>query len=127
MPLVKVFYRAGKSEEYCRAVAGAIHEALVAEAGVPQDDRFQVFLELAPANLVAHPSYAGVSRSEELLVVEITLNAGRSVEVKKSLYRAIARNLKGTVNLRPDDVLICLVEVQRENWSFGHGKATYAD
>ncbi len=126
MPIVKVYLRRGKSPEYIRSVGDAIHEALVAHANVPQDDRFQVFLQLEADLLIAHPSYGGVNRSDDLVIIEITLNAGRSVEIKKNLYAAITSRLHSAVDVRPDDVLISLIEVTKENWSFGGGRATYA-
>lgn len=126
MPLVKIHLRRGKSFDYRRAVADAVHEALVAHANVPVDDRFQLILEHDADAMIAHPSYGGVSRSQDLIIIEITLNAGRSVDIKKSLYGDIAARLQRSVDVRPDDVLIHLVEVAKENWSFGGGKATYA-
>jgi phenylpyruvate tautomerase PptA (4-oxalocrotonate tautomerase family) len=126
MPFVKLYLRKGKSPEYLRSVADAVHEALVAQANVPRDDRFQVIQQLDEAALIAHPSYGGVNRSKDLVIVEITLNAGRTVEIKKSLYADIARRMQEAADVRPDDVLIVLVEVTKENWSFGGGRATYA-
>lgn len=125
MPLVKIHMRRGKSREYVRSVADAVHEALVAEAGVPRDDRFQLICEYDAESFIAHPSYAGVSRSNDLLIIEITLNAGRPLDVKKALYADIARRLGVEALVRPDDVLVNLVEVARENWSFGKGLCTY--
>lgn len=126
MPLVKIFLREGKNENYIRAVSDEIHSALVSEAGVPDDDRFHIISQLRQSLLIAHPSYAGMNRSADLVIIEITLNAGRTVEVKKDLYARISRNLSRNPGLRPDDVLISLIEVSRENWSFGKGLATYA-
>jgi phenylpyruvate tautomerase PptA (4-oxalocrotonate tautomerase family) len=126
MPLVKLYLRRGKSHEFKRMAADAVHEALVAQANVPADDRFQIIHELDEASLIAHPSYGGVSRSENLVIVEVTLNAGRTIEVKTSLYADIAARLNRALDVRPDDVLISLVEVTKENWSFGGGRATYA-
>ncbi len=108
-----------------RAIGDGVHEALVAQANVPADDRFQVLNRLDRDQIVSHPSYGGVSRSEDVVFIEITLNAGRTVEIKKNLYADIARRLE-TAGVRPDDVLISLVEVTKENWSFGGGRATYA-
>ena len=51
--------------------------------------------------------------------------AGRTVEVKKNLYADIALRLEG-LGVRPDDVMVSLIEVTKENWSFGGGRATYA-
>ena len=126
MPLVRVTLRKGKSSEFIRAAGEAIHDALVATANVPADDRFQVFDEVESDRLFAHPSYGAVERSENLIIIEITLNAGRTVEIKKALYAEIAARLGRAVDVRPDDVLISLVEVTKENWSFGKGLATYA-
>jgi phenylpyruvate tautomerase PptA (4-oxalocrotonate tautomerase family) len=66
-----------------------------------------------------------VARSDDSVIVEITLNAGRSVEIKKKLYADIAARLE-SAGVRPDDVVISLIEVTKENWSFGGGRATYA-
>ena len=126
MPLVKIYLRKGKSREYLRSVSDAVHQALVSTANVPPDDRFHIIEPMESDMLIAHPGYGGVNRSADLIIVEITLNAGRTVEVKKALYAAIASRLGAAVDLRADDVLISLVEVAKENWSFGGGKATYA-
>lgn len=126
MPFVKLYLRKGKSPEYVRSVADAVHEALVAQANVPRDDRFQVIQELDDDALIAHPSYGGVNRSKDLIIIEITFNLGRTVEIKKNLYADIAKRLQDGADVRPDDVMISLIEVVKENWSFGGGRATYA-
>ena len=125
MPLVRITLRKGRTPEFLRDASNAIHDALVATANVPADDRFHIIEEVPADHLIAHPSYGGVSRTEGLVVVQITLNAGRTVEVKRALYADIARRLQETVDVRPDDVLVSLVEVTKENWSFGGGRATY--
>jgi 4-oxalocrotonate tautomerase len=126
MPLVRITLRKGNSPEFLRDAANAVHEALVAQANVPADDRFQIIDEVAHDNLIAHPTYAGMGRSEHVIFIEITLNAGRTVEVKRALYADIAKRLQDALDVRPDDVLVNLVEVTKENWSFGRGLATYA-
>ena len=126
MPFVKLYLRKGKSAEYLRSISDAVHEALVSQANVPRDDRFHVIQELDDDALIAHPSYGGVNRSKDLIIIEITLNAGRTVEIKKNLYADIARRLEEAADVRPDDVMVSLIEVAKENWSFGGGRATYA-
>ncbi len=126
MPLVKIHLRRGKPAEYKRSIADAVHEALVAQANVPSDDRFQLLLEYDDASVIVHPTYGGVSRGADVVIIEITLNAGRSIEVKKKLYADIAARLERDADVRLDDVVINLVEVTKENWSFGGGRATYA-
>jgi 4-oxalocrotonate tautomerase len=125
MPLVKIHLRQGKSPEYIRAVADSIHAAIVAQANVPEDDRFQLIREYPAEEIIAHPSYAGASRSADLIIIEITLNLGRTLEIKRNLCADVAARLEKDPGVRPDDVLINLVEVPKENWSFGGGKLTY--
>jgi len=125
MPLVKLWLRRGKSPEFLRTSSDCVHEALVAQANVPADDRFHIIQELQDEALIAHPTYGGVNRSADLLVIEITLNQGRTLEIKKALYADIVARLGRALDVRPDDVLISLVEVTKENWSFGNGLATY--
>lgn len=125
MPLVEITLRKGKPPEYIRDLSAAVHEALVKEANVPPDDRFHVIHQVDHDALIAHPAYGGVNRSDDLIIIRITLNSGRALEIKKSLYADIVVRLSEAVDVRPDDVLICLVEVAKENWSFGKGLATY--
>ena len=125
MPLVRITLARGTSAAYRRALADGVHRALVEKAGVPADDRFQVIEEVEPENLVADPRYLGHERTPAVVFVEVVLNAGRSVEVKRALYAALAENLAKDPGLRPDDLLVSLVEVARENWSFGGGRMSY--
>jgi 4-oxalocrotonate tautomerase len=59
-------------------------------------------------------------------VIQITLNEGRDVAKKKAFYKAVADGLHERLKLRREDVFINLVEVKKENWSFGNGEAQYA-
>lgn len=103
-----------------------VYDALVNVAGAPDNDKFMVISEHGPGSLVMDPNYV-VARSERALIIQITLNAGRTIEVKKNLYRAIADGLHESIGLPTEDVFINLVEVPKENWSFGRGQAQYAD
>ncbi len=123
--MVKIYVRKNRTDDELRTIGDGVHEALVATASVPAGDRFQILNRLDRDHIVADPSYGGVSRSEDIVIVEITLNAGRTVEIKKALYAAITSRLE-RVGVRPDDVLVSLIEVSKENWSFGGGRATYA-
>ena len=73
------------------------------------------------------PAYPGIERSEEAILVQITISAGRTVEMKKALFARIAERLAASPGLRKEDVFVSLVEVAKENWSFGNGIAQYAD
>ncbi|HYV64796.1 MAG TPA: tautomerase family protein [Myxococcales bacterium] len=127
MPLVRIALRAGKSESYRRAVADSVHRAMVETISVPAKDRFQIVTEHGPSDLIYDPSYLDISRSDDVVLVQITLNSGRSVEMKKALFGRIASLLSDNPGVRREDVLVSLVEVAKENWSFGNGVAQYAD
>jgi phenylpyruvate tautomerase PptA (4-oxalocrotonate tautomerase family) len=126
MPLVRVSLRKGKSPAYRRAVGEAVHRAMVEAIGVPPLDRFQVITEHAPGDLVYDPSYLGIERTDAVVFVQITLNAGRTTDQKRALYARMTELLAKDPGIRPQDVLINLVEVPKENWSFGNGEAQYA-
>ena len=126
MPLVRISLVKGKPEAYRRKVGDAIHRALVETLGVPPLDRFQILTEHAPGDIVYDSKYLGIARTGDLLIVLITLSIGRTLAQKRALYRRIAANLAAAVYLRPQDAWINLVEVAKENWSFGNGEASYA-
>lgn len=126
MPLVRISLREGKSADYRRAIGDAVHRAMVETINVPAADRFQVVNEYSQDDLIYDPGYLNIDRSDDVVFVQITLNSGRTIEQKKALYARIAELLTENPGLRPQDVLINLVEVGRENWSFGNGEAQYA-
>jgi phenylpyruvate tautomerase PptA (4-oxalocrotonate tautomerase family) len=126
MPLVRIDLRKGKPVAYRAAIGDAVHRAMVETIKVPPDDRFQLITEHPPEEHVYDPSYLGVARTDDLVFVQITLNAGRTVEMKKALYARIADLLAAAPGVRREDVMVSLVEVPKENWSFGNGLAQYA-
>jgi len=126
MPLVRIALRKGTKPEFRRAVGDAVHRAMVETIKVPDQDKFQVITEHDESGLIYDRSYLGISRSDGVIFVQIFLNAGRTVELKKALYARIAQLLKESPGVRPEDVFIGLVEVPKENWSFGNGIAQYA-
>jgi phenylpyruvate tautomerase PptA (4-oxalocrotonate tautomerase family) len=126
MPLVRISLLEGTSADYRAKVGDAVHRALVETIGVPAKDRFQLITGHAPGEFIFDADYLGIHRTERLVIVQATISAGRTLEMKRALYRAIARNLHEAVGLAPGDVWINLVEVAKENWSFGNGLASYA-
>ncbi|MGA2646339.1 MAG: tautomerase family protein [Candidatus Sulfotelmatobacter sp.] len=125
MPLVRISLREGKSEEYKKALADGVHRALVEGAEAPANDRFQIVTEHPASGLVYDPSYLGVERSDDIVFVQITLSAGRKLAQKRKLMKRMAEILQEKPGLRPQDLMINLVEVAWENWSFGNGEAQY--
>jgi len=125
MPLVRISLVKGQPAALRRSIGDAVHRALVETIDVPARDRFQLLTEHEPGDLVYDSEYLGIARSDNIVIVQITLSTGRSLEKKRKLYRRIAHNL-GELGVRREDVWINLVEVAKENWSFGNGVASYA-
>ena len=126
MPLVRISVREGKPAAYRAAIGEGVHRAMVDTINVPAKDRFQLITEHRAGDLVYDPSHLDIARSDDFVAIQITLNLGRTVEMKKALYARIAALLAETPGVRPEDVLVSLVEVPKENWSFGKGIAQYA-
>jgi 4-oxalocrotonate tautomerase len=124
MPLVRIDLRKGKDAAYRQQIGRVVYEAMVS-VGVPKNDRFQIIGEHDAGNFLFDTDYLGIHRSGDLVMIQITWNEGRTVEQKKALYKAIADGLSADLGIRREDVLINLVEVKKENWSFGNGVATY--
>jgi 4-oxalocrotonate tautomerase len=125
MPLVRIDVRKGKDAAYRQEIGRVVYEALVG-VGVPKDDRFQVISQYDADSFLFDPEYIGIHRTDDLVIIQITWNEGRNPEQKKALYKAIADGLHSAVGLRREDVFINLIEVKKENWSFGNGIAQYA-
>jgi 4-oxalocrotonate tautomerase len=123
MPLQRIDLVAGRSEKARRAIADAVHRALVEAVGVPEKDRFQVLVEHAPGSMIFAPEYLGIGH-ENPVFVQVTLNTGRSVEQKQRLYARMAELLQ-EAGVAANDVIVNLVEVAKEDWSFGGGVAQY--
>jgi 4-oxalocrotonate tautomerase len=127
MPFVRIDLRAGKPEEFRKALGDGVHRAMVEALGVPPDDRFQVITEHPAVGLNYDPQYLGIRRSDSVVFVEITLSAGRKPQQKRKFYKRVAELLAESPGVKPADVVINLVEVVWENWSFGNGEAQYMD
>ncbi|HWJ20589.1 MAG TPA: tautomerase family protein [Geobacterales bacterium] len=126
MPLTRVALRRGKSAEYKRAILDGIYAAMRESFSVPEDDRFMLIDEYDAENIQYSYNYPGIAHSDDLLIIQLTVNNTRTVEQKKALYARIVEKLTENPGVRQEDVLINLVEVAKENWSFGIGVAQYA-
>jgi len=125
MPIVRIDLREGKTPEYRKQVGEIVYHAMIEALGVPKDDRFQVIAEHSKNDLIFDSDYLGIHRTDDCIFLQITLNSGRTLETKQRFYKAVADGLHEGLKLRREDVLISLVEVQKENWSFGNGEAQY--
>ena len=126
MPLIRISLRSGKPATYRRAIADSVYEALRETFNVPVNDFFTTVSEHDTDDLLYDPRYFNIDRTDDLVVIQLTVSNTRTVDQKKALYRRIVERLGKSAGLRPQDVFINLLEVAKENWSFGNGEAQYA-
>jgi phenylpyruvate tautomerase PptA (4-oxalocrotonate tautomerase family) len=125
MPLVRIALRQRKPG-LGKKIGEVIYRKMRETLNVPAKDNFQVITEHDSDGLIYDSSYLDIQRTDGIVIIHITLNEGRSLDLKKSFYKAVADTLHDELGVRREDVFINLVEVQKENWSFGNGIAQYA-
>jgi len=126
MPLVKINLRRGRPVAEKHAIGAAVQAALVECLGIPDEDRYQLYIEHEDENFRHTGGYLGLTYTDALLILEITFVEGRGDPVKKALLAAINRNLTEAGLARADDVFVMITEVGRANVSFGGGIAQRA-
>ena len=126
MPFVRIVIRRGETRDYRNAILDNVYESMLETFNVPKDDKFMVLDEYDPDNFVFDKTYMDIARSDKFVLIQITANNTRTIDQKKALYARIVERLGQNPGIRPEDVFINLVEVLKENWSFGHGLAQYA-
>ena len=127
MPLVQIDLRQGKTASFRRKVGEIVYQTMMDTINVPAKDNFQIITEHDENGLIYDPEYLDIRRTEEIIIIQITLNEGRTAELKKAFYRRLAERLHTELGIRMEDIFISLVEVKKENWSFGNGVAQYAE
>ena len=126
MPFVRIDLSKQYPDGVAQQVGDIIFQAMREHINVPEDDKFQVITRHDTNELVVPKSYLGIEYSEGIIFIQVTLNEGRSTEMKQQFYKAINEALVAKLKLRPQDIVINLVEVNKENWSFGNGAMQYA-
>jgi phenylpyruvate tautomerase PptA (4-oxalocrotonate tautomerase family) len=125
MPLVRIDIPDHLDVGLESRIGDLVYVAMLECLKVPADDKFQILSRHSAEQIVKPQSYLGIEYTDELVVIQITLNEGRKTDVKKSFYAKVADLLSGELNLRRENLLISLVEVNKENWSFGNGEMQY--
>jgi 4-oxalocrotonate tautomerase len=126
MPLVRVSLRKGKSDDYKKAIGDGVYRAMRETFTVPEEDRFITVSEHSESEFQFSKTYMDIARTDDLVILQITVSNTRSIEQKKALFARIVELLSQKPGLRKEDVFINLLEVAKENWSFGNGVAQYA-
>lgn len=122
MPFIRTAVKKGSSPVQKKAIADGIHQALVDSIAMPEDELFNLITEYEPENFFYSRSFNGIARSDNLVVVEITMRRNRSDAMKKALYANIAANLESMAGVSPKDVFIFTHENDYSDWSVGNGQ-----
>ncbi|MFC5507445.1 MULTISPECIES: tautomerase family protein [Hyphomicrobiales] len=125
MPLIRISMRRGRPASHPAAIVDGVYRALRATFEVPENDLFAVVHQHEAEEFVFDANFFGFQRSAGLVIIQITVANTRGVTQKKALFAAIAANLQQEPGLKPDDIFVNLLEVKREDWSFGGGIAQY--
>ena len=125
MPLVRIDLPNSIEAQRRALIGDVVYRAMADVLNVPDGDKFQIITTHDADTLRMDPAYLGIDRSAKAFIIDITLNAGRSVELKQQFYATVAERLSAEADVRPQDVMIVLTEVAKENWSFGNGEAQY--
>ena len=99
-----------------------MYQGIVDVLKAPDGDRFMVVTEHEPGNLIYDPGFLGMTRSPDFLLIQVTSTVGNTRELKLAFYRQVVDELQVRLGVRPDDVMINMVFVAREDWSFGRGQ-----
>jgi 4-oxalocrotonate tautomerase len=124
MPVTRIAMRAGKTEQYKQALMDGIYEAMRETVAIKDGDRFMVITEHGPHEF-AYGSFLGIDRSDDLVQIQVFWAPGKSVEAKLAMYKKIVERLGTDPGVRPEDILISVIESAAENWSFGYGEAQF--
>jgi phenylpyruvate tautomerase PptA (4-oxalocrotonate tautomerase family) len=124
MPLVRIDVNQGRSAEELRSLSQGIHDAILAEYGIPERDYFHILTEHPQGQIVAQDAGLGFERTPDVVMIQILTQAGRSQQGKQSLFAAIAARL-ADAGIAGEDVFVGYVENAAGDWSFGFGRAQY--
>jgi phenylpyruvate tautomerase PptA (4-oxalocrotonate tautomerase family) len=126
MPIIHISLRAGKPEAYRQAIFDSLYRAMREALDVPEDDQFMTIREHDAANFRYGASCFGITRSDDVVFIQITVFNTRTPEQKKALFRRTAELLGESPGIRPENVFVNVLESAKENWSVGHGLAQFA-
>ena len=126
MPFVRIDLSKKHPDGFAQQVGDIIFQVMREHINVPEDDKFQVITRHDTNELVIPKSYLGIEYSDGIIFIQVTHNEGRTTDMKKAFYKAICESLVNKLKVRPQDIVINLVEVNKENWSFGNGEMQYA-
>jgi phenylpyruvate tautomerase PptA (4-oxalocrotonate tautomerase family) len=125
MPVTRVAIRKGKSPAYKQAILDGIYAAQFEAVHIKEGDRFMTLTEHEVFEFAYGENFLDIKRTDDIVQIQIFWAPGKSVDLKKAMYKKIVENLGKTPGVRADDILISVFESAAENWSFGNGETQF--
>lgn len=124
MPLVRITQQDVRSPEQSRQLADIVQEVMLELFNAPPGDRYQIVETLPVGSIIAEDTGLGLERSDGVVIIHVT-QQGRSTEQKQAIFAALAERLAAAELVRPEDLIVSVVHNDREDWSFGLGRAQF--
>jgi len=111
MAQIKIYGNKSSLDKIKAALSDVIHSCAVEALKLPADKRFHRFLPLDPGDF-----YYPAGRTEQYIIIEISLMEGRSVETKKRLIKLLFQQINAGLGISEQDIEITITETPRHNW-----------
>jgi 4-oxalocrotonate tautomerase len=125
MPLVRISVYDSMPAPTRRIIADAVYDAMRATLNIPEGDRFIILTAHPPDELFIDPTFMGMHRTSNFVLIHATIRRGRSTEIKQAFYKETAHLLHERATIDPDNLMIVVSENDLADWSFGRGEAQY--
>lgn len=122
MPMSRISLLKGKPPAYLRALGDSLQRAMEASFNVPRNDRFQLIHQHEPHEMMIDGAYEGGPRSDDFVLIAITIGKPRSAGMKQAFYRRLVAELAASPGIAPEDVMVVITAAQGDDWSFGGGR-----
>jgi hypothetical protein len=126
MPLLYFNVLEGRTDAELQTMLDAAHRAMLAAFKVPERDRYQIVTERKPSRMIVEDTGLGFDRSDKVVVVQM-VSRPRGAEAKKTFYRLLVEELEKSCGIKPNDVMVSVIENTDEDWSFGLGRAQFLE
>jgi phenylpyruvate tautomerase PptA (4-oxalocrotonate tautomerase family) len=124
VPLVRIDVQTGRTPTELRRIADLVQDVMLDVFAAPPRDRYQIITEHPVGHIIAEDTGLGLERSDGVTVIQI-FQQGRTVEQKQAAYEHLAKSLDAAGLVRPADLIVSVMANDREDWSFGLGRAQF--
>jgi hypothetical protein len=116
LPTVNLILPGHMPAERRKAISDGVHDALISEFGIHPKGRFHMVTPYDGANLIMDPAFLGIPRGPDFTFIQIVAAQGEGDDRKRALTRNIRANLAASGDLKPEDLLVSIIETPIQNW-----------